>query len=139
MENKMKLNELEQERLDYIRKNATQYGTCGGVPDNPQTRDEKRTRKLFDAGLILYVGVGERTEHGWGGGAGLIPADMFDATKHTKLTLKGPDVAIEEEFCKNSLGMPITVYKVTLDKITIAECRDPYWANFLVKAIKKEK
>lgn len=131
----MKLNELEQKAVDHIRHNATRYGTSGGgMFDNPKTHEDKRTRKLLDNGVILYVGCGSRTESGWMGGAGLIPADMFDATKHTKLSVdRDSSLKVVEQKCNNSLAM---VYHVVLDGITIAECRDPYWANYLAKAIK---
>lgn len=123
----MELNELEQKALDYIRQNATRYGNCGGGNfENPKTRDDKRTRKLLDNSVILYVGCGTRTEHGWMGGAGLIPADMFDATKHTKLSV---DKQSKVEVINS---------RVVLDGITIAECRDTYWANYLANAIRKE-
>jgi hypothetical protein len=48
-------------------------------------------------------------------------------------------VEITESTCVNSINMQVTIYYVKLDGITIAECRDPYWANYLVNAIKNEK
>lgn len=134
-----KLSEREQERLDYIRKVAAQYGTCGaGNIENPKDQGDKRTRKLYDLGLVFMVGVGQRTKDGWTGGGGLIPAEMFDATKHTKLSFEKPALTIEEEDCKNSLNMPIKNYRVVLDNVTIGEFRDPYWANYLINAIKRD-
>lgn len=140
----MKLNELEQKELDHIRQNASRYGNVGGGNfENPKTRDDKRTRKLLDNGVILYVGCGTRTEDGWMGGAGLIPTDMFDESKHTKLSVcRESKVEVTED---KSLAIslqgytPITVYKVILDGDTIAECRDKYWADYLANAIKKGK
>ena len=127
----MKLNELEQKEVDYIRKNAERYGTSGGGNfENPKTRNDKRTRKLLDNGALLYVGVGKRTHQGWEGGAGLIPADMFDGTKHTKLSVNTQSkVQVIEHH---------GIFNVILDGFTIAECHDPYWANYLANAIKRE-
>lgn len=48
------------------------------------------------------------------------------------------DVKNIEENCVNSLGMNITIYRITLDGFTIGEFRDPYWASYLVHAIKGE-
>lgn len=129
----MELNELEQKTVDHIRQNATRYGNSGGVGnfENPKTRDDKRTRKLLDNGTLLYVGCGQRTEQGWFGGAGLIPADMFDAAKHTKLSV--------DKQSKVEVIVEIGVYRIVLDGITIAECRDSYWAKYLANAIKKER
>lgn len=137
----MKLSDKEQERLDYIRSICEQYGTCGGGNfENPKDQTDKRTRKLYDLGLILSVGVGQRTKDGWTGGGGVIPADMFDPSKHTKLSLENElNLEVETVAAKNSLGMDIAISYVKLDGITIAECRDQYWANFLANAIKKER
>jgi hypothetical protein len=51
----------------------------------------------------------------------------------------GSKVEVETCRAKNSLGMDISISYVKLDGITIAECRDPYWANYLANAIKKEQ
>jgi len=49
------------------------------------------------------------------------------------------DIKIDEEHCKNSLGIDIIVYKVVLDEFTIGEFRDPYWASLFVEAIKNQE
>ena len=79
--------------------------------------------------MLISVGVGQRTESGWQGGGGLIPADMFDPAKHTKLSIDGES--------KLTIETDGTVHKVILDCVTIAECRDPYWAKNILNAIKR--
>jgi hypothetical protein len=84
----MKLSKSQQEELDQIRKHVLKYGPCGsGELINPETQIEKRRRKLYDLGVVLLVGLGEESKEGFYGGVGIIPADMFDIDKHTKLTL----------------------------------------------------
>ena len=49
------------------------------------------------------------------------------------------NLEVDTIIAKNSLGMDISISYVKLDGITIAECRDQYWANFLANAIKKRE
>ena len=86
----MKLSSSQQERLDEIRQLYAKYATPvgGGDFENPSTMKEKRTRKLLDLKLIVYVGVGPKAGGcGFQGGAGLVPVENFDETKHTRLNV----------------------------------------------------
>jgi hypothetical protein len=49
------------------------------------------------------------------------------------------NVEITQNTCVNSINMPITIHYVKVDGITIAECRDPKWANFIADAVKNQK
>jgi hypothetical protein len=52
----MNLSEKEQEFVDHVRKVTTQFGNCGGSNfEKPKTRDEHRTRKLIDNGILLSL------------------------------------------------------------------------------------
>lgn len=83
----MKLSKEEQKFVDYVRENARRYGNTGAGDMSPRTQKGKRTRKLIDAGVLLLVGCGLPSSHpgSYVGGIGLIPADMFDPAKHTKI------------------------------------------------------
>lgn len=84
----MKLSKNEQEFVEHVRENATRYGNTGAGDLNPRTRHGKRTRKLIDAGILILVGCGKPSPGYPGsfvGGIGLIPTDMFDRDKHTKI------------------------------------------------------
>lgn len=86
----MKLSNKEQELVLYVRETATRYGNAGaGDCRNPKTQADKRIRKLLNAGVLLLVGCGapSKLPGSFDGGIGLIPADMFDSAKHTKLSL----------------------------------------------------
>ena len=84
----MKPSAAQQKEFDVIADIATRAGNYGpGCIENPKTQAEKRCRKLYDLGLVFYVGCGEEGENGFSGGVGLIPAEMFDPDKHTKLPL----------------------------------------------------
>ena len=84
----MKLSPAEVACVEEIRKIALAAAASAAGPGNlssPRTRSEKRRRKLCELVFLILVGCGNPLGTGFYHGIGLIPADMYDASKHTKL------------------------------------------------------
>ena len=95
----MKISKLEQDALDRIREINQRGLLAGGIPcpdkKGKLSRDDARTAKLMDLGLIFYVGQGKRTERGHEGGRGMLLAELFDETKYEKLCIyANPEVRV---------------------------------------------
>lgn len=83
-----KLSPAQQATLNDIIAKTKAYGsTASGDIDNPKDAFDRRRRKLYDLGLVCYVGCGRQTMGGFTGGIGVIPTDMFNPALYTKLPL----------------------------------------------------
>lgn len=110
MSKTIKLSKLEQEALDKVADHTTYVGNYGGSTSitDPKDQVDKRLVKLYERGLILYVGLGTKNSSGFNGGCGLIPTSMFDSNKHTKIDIPS-DLKNTPEKVKVSFSLPCVV------------------------------